>query len=134
MPAGFHPYTFLLTIDITQLIIGISDPNLCKVGSDVLCWIESVSEDDPSPSGMTASGYETSALDIGDPENGLMALGVGIEDPSNDSWSLSSGTGGLLEGKVNGFAPGGSLEGISALEDFSSAPGNGSPDYSMFSR
>ena len=134
MPAGFHPYTFLLTVDIIRLIIGISDPDLCQVGSDVLCWIESVSEGDPPPSGMTASGFETSTLSIGDPENGLMALDVGSEDLSNDSWWLSSGTGGFLEGKVNDFATGDSLEGMSGSQDLSSAPGNGFPDYSIFSR
>lgn len=100
----------------------------------MLCWIESVSEGDPPPSGVTASGYQTSTLDTEYPVNGLMAPGFGSEDLSNDSGWLSSGTGGLLEGNVNNFAPWGSLEGMSGLEDFSSASGDGSSDYSMFSR
>lgn len=135
MPSGFHPYTSLLTIDIVRLIIDVSDPDLCGVGSDVLCWIESVGEGDPPPSGMTASGYQASALDTQDPENGLMAGEWGSEYSSNDSGWLASDTSGLLGGNVNDYAPGGDLlEGMSASGDFSSAPGDISPDYSMFSR
>lgn len=134
MPAGFHPYTSFLTIDIIRLMIDISDPDLCGVGSDVLCWIESVGEGDPHPYGMATSGYQVGALDTGDRENGLMSAGLGGDDLSNNSEWLGSDTSGLSAGKANDYGLGDLMEDTPGSGDFSSAPGDSSLDYSMFSR
>ena len=134
MPSGFHPYTSLLTIDIIRLMIGTSDPDLCGVGSDVLCWIESVGEGDPHPYGMITSDYQVGDLNTGDPEIGLMAAGFGSEDLSNNSEWLASDTSGLSAGKANDYGLGDLMEDTSGSGDFSLALGDSSLDYSMFSR
>lgn len=134
MPSGFHPYTSLLALDIVRLMINISDPDLCGIGSDVLCWIEPSAEGDPPPGDMTTPSIQAGALDAGDPGNVLMVAGFGGGNPSNDPGWLASDTSGLLENKVNDFGSRDSLGGISGSEDFPSELGDGSVDYSMLSR
>lgn len=132
MPSGFHPYASLLAVDIVWLMIDVSDPDLCRVGSDVLCWIESVGEGDPPPGGMTTPGYQAGALDTGGLGNGLIAADMRSGDPSNDPEWLALDTNGLVEGKVNDYGLEESLEGTSGFRDVSSALDDSSPDYSIF--
>lgn len=127
-------YTSSLTVDIIGLIRVASDPDLCRAGADVLCWIEPVAEGDPPPSGMTTPGYQAGAPDPGDSESDLKAAGFGGGDSSNDLGWLASGTSVPLEGKLSDYGPGDMLEGISDSGDFFPGLDDSQPDYSIFSR
>lgn len=118
--------------DIVRLIIDASDPHLCGVGSDVLCWIEPLSQGDTPPVGMTTPDYQAGAPNAAGPENGFNTVGSEGGDSSADlGWLASDG---LLEGNKDDDGPGDLFENMSDSGDFVSGLYDSTPDYSTFGR
>ena len=114
-------------------MIKTSDPDLCGVGSDVLCWIEPTAEEDSTQEGMVAFSTPADSSDI---SNGDLDMsGIGAGDASIDSGWLSFDPSGLTEGVSSDNGMDNLWNDESKAADASIGLLDGSQeDYSIFSR
>ena len=128
--------TSFLPIKLAQLTIHASDPNLCGVGSDVLCWIEPTAQGDSPSDGMIPSSYQANSLDNEGLDNGLGAPGYGDQSSSNTDMNwLASDNSQPLEGDLSNIDAQSLLGTMPNFETHDSESlDTGSSDYSLFSR